>query len=92
MSDSTLISVEISKYPLTEEYLNRVDDFLERLHRHSGLNIKVNPISTHISGPADLVFATLQKEILCSFENGQSPFVLKVLKGDLVDKPIKDYR
>lgn len=85
------ISVEISKYPLQDDYLNGVDDFLNRLHQHSELKIQVNCLSTQIFGPADIVFPILQKEILRSFENGQSPFVLKILKGDLSEMPIKDY-
>ncbi len=85
------ISVEISKYPLRDEYLNAVDDFLKRLHQYPELKIKVTPISTQIYGEADVIFPMLQKEISLSFEKGQSPFVLKVLKGDLSEMTIKDY-
>lgn len=86
-----LISVEISKYPLEEKYLNRVDDFLERLHQHSDLKIKVNSISTQIFGDSTKIFPILEQEISRSFAAGQSPFVLKVLKGDLSEMEIKDY-
>lgn len=85
------ISVEISKYPLTESYLERVDDFLERLHTYPELKISVSPISTQIYGEASLVFQVLETEISRSFESGQSPFVLKILKGDLSDMEIKSY-
>lgn len=85
------ISVEISKYPLRDDYLDGVDDFLERLHQHPDIRVQVNPISTQIFGPAEHIFPILQKEILSSFEEGQSPFVLKVLKGDLSNMEIKDY-
>ncbi len=85
------ISVEISKYPLTESYLDRVDDFLDRLHKYADLKIKVTPISTQIYGESALIFQALETEINRSFENGQSPFVLKILKGDLSDMEIKDY-
>jgi uncharacterized protein YqgV (UPF0045/DUF77 family) len=85
------ISVEISKYPLRDNYLDGVDDFLERLHQHPRLKIAVNSISTQIFGPADVIFPILQKEISRSFESGQSPFVIKVLKGDLSEMTIKDY-
>jgi len=91
MSSSPDISVEISKYPLTENYREKVDDFLYRLHRHAGLRIEVNALSTQVFGPADQVFAALQQEILTSFEAGQCPFVIKILAGNLYASELKDY-
>lgn len=85
------ISVEISKYPLKQEYAAAVDDFLFRLHAHQDLKVRTNPISTQVFGESTRVFEILEKEISKSFEDGQSPFVLKVLKGDLSDNEIKDY-
>lgn len=85
------ISIEISKYPLRESYLDGVDDFLERLHAHPNIKVQVNPLSTQVFGDSELLFPILQKEIIKSFESGQSPFVLKVLKGDLSEMSIKDY-
>ena len=85
------ISVEISKYPLSGEYLKKVDDFLERLYQHQELKIQTNPISTQIFGESSIIFAALEKEITTSFEDGQRPFVLKILKGDLSKMEIKDY-
>ncbi len=85
------ISVEISKYPLTEQYLDRVDDFLARLHQHPNIKIRVSSISTQIFGESKEIFPLLEQEISRSFESGQSPFVLKVLKGDLSEMELKDY-
>ncbi len=85
------ISVEISKHPLTEDYLNRVDDFLERLHHHPQIKVVTQCMSTQIFGEAHTVFQILEQEITRSFESGQSPFVLKILKGDLSDMTIKRY-
>lgn len=86
------ISVEISKYPLTEDYLNQVDDFLYRLHKHKEIQVETNNISTQVFGKSDDVFRILEREINQSFTSGQCPFVLKVLKGNLAEKPIKDYK
>lgn len=86
------ISVEISKYPLTEDYLNQVDDFLYRLHAHKEIQVETNNISTQVFGKSEDVFRILEKEISQSFATGQCPFVLKVLKGNLSDKPIKAYK
>ena len=85
------ITVEISKYPLRDDYLNGVDDFLERMHKHPDLKLSVNPVSTQIFGDAEIIFPILQSEICKSFESGQSPFMIKVLKGDLSEMSIKDY-
>lgn len=86
------ISVEISKYPLSEDYLNRVDDFLYRLHKHPEIKVETNNISTQVFGNSSDVFRILEKEISQSFASGQCPFVLKVLKGNLSEKPIKNYK
>ena len=85
------ISIEISKYPLREEYIKGVDDFLHRLHQHPSLKIQVNPISTQVFGPSEIIFPILEQEITASFESGQCPFVVKFLKGDLSETTIKDY-
>jgi uncharacterized protein YqgV (UPF0045/DUF77 family) len=85
------ISVEVSKYPLREDYLAQVDDFLERLHAHPNIKVETNCISTQIFGEAAAVFAILEKEICRSFEKGQSPFALKILKGNLSTMEIKEY-
>jgi uncharacterized protein YqgV (UPF0045/DUF77 family) len=85
------ITVEISKYPLRDDYLAGVDDFLNRLHKHPDLKVVVNPVSTQIFGEAEIIFPILQAEIQASFEIGQSPFVVKFLKGDLSEMEIKSY-
>jgi hypothetical protein len=86
------ISVEISKHPLSADYLERVDDFLERLYQNPQIKVVTNNISTQVFGEASVVFSVLEKEITTSFEKfGQSPFVLKILSGDLSELPIKDY-
>lgn len=85
------ISIEISKYPLREDYIGGVDDFLERLHQHKSIKVRVNPISTQVFGPSEVIFPILEQEITTSFESGQSPFVVKFLKGDLSENTIKDY-
>jgi uncharacterized protein YqgV (UPF0045/DUF77 family) len=77
-------TIEISNYPLTVEYENQILDFIERVRSHSGIKIKVNATSTHITGAFDTVFPILHQEIKSSYEKyGQMIFVVKVLKGAL---------
>ncbi len=77
------ITIEISNYPLTEDYEPKIIDFIDRCNA-SGITVKVNTTSTHLQGDYDLVMGILQKEIKTSFERyGQMIFVVKVLKGEL---------
>jgi uncharacterized protein YqgV (UPF0045/DUF77 family) len=77
-------TIEISKYPLSEDYEARVLDFIERLNKYSNITIKTNATSTHIVGLYDEVMPILQKEMKFSFEKyGKAIFVIKVLMGDL---------
>ncbi|GAB4379255.1 MAG: hypothetical protein Kow0075_09740 [Salibacteraceae bacterium] len=77
------ITIEISMYPLSDDYEQRVLTFIEFI-KNKGLRYKVNPTATHIFGESDAVFNALHEGISRSFQKGQkAAFVLKVLPGDL---------
>jgi uncharacterized protein YqgV (UPF0045/DUF77 family) len=76
-------SVEISYYPLHEEFIPHILDFIERLHKHEGLKVQTNGMSTQVFGEYENVMASLTKEIAISFELPHSVFVLKVINADL---------
>lgn len=77
------VTVEISNYPLDQNYEAFILDFIDRC-KQSGHVVKVNATSTHIQGEFDAVMSTIQQEIKTSFERfGKMIFVLKVLKGEL---------
>lgn len=77
-------TVEISKYPLNENYEPPILDFISRLKTNQNLTVKTNATSTQITGDYDEVMGILQKEIKASFEKyGKAIFVMKVLMGDL---------
>lgn len=77
-------TVEISNYPLTEQFEDQIIDFITRMKEHSDIEIKVNTTSTHLVGEFDTVLSTLNKEIKTSFEKyGKMIFVIKVLNGGL---------
>ena len=76
-------TVEISNYPLSEEFEPKILDFIERCQAE-GVRTKVNATSTHVQGDYDLVMNLIQSEIKTSFEKyGKMIFVIKVLKGEL---------
>lgn len=86
-----IITVEVSMYPLRENYREAIDRFLEHLHRYSKLNLKVSETSTLVIGTYREVFSALQTEIKRAQDRGQVSFVMKVLRGDLSEMQIRDY-
>jgi len=78
------LSVEISKYPLNQDYIPFIKDFIDRLNQHKGLRVITNTMSTQIFGDYDLVMQVLTQEIKKSYEQfGKAIFVCKFINGDL---------
>ena len=76
-------SVEISYYPLDQEFVPPIREFIDRLNMHEGLVARTNGMSTQVFGEYDTVMAALTKEIRQSFRNPHSVFVMKVINADL---------
>ena len=77
-------TIEISKYPLNENYEPPILNFIERLNTHNGIEVKTNATATHLVGDYDEIMGLLQKEIKHSFEAyGKAIFVIKILHGAL---------
>lgn len=77
------ISVDISYYPLQEEFIPHILDFIQRLKTHEGLVANTNGMSTQVFGEYDLVMGALTAEIKKSFALPHSVFVMKVINADL---------
>ncbi len=77
------ISVDISYYPLKEEFKAPIRNFIDRLNTHTGLKAVTNGMSTQVFGDYDLVMNAITAEIKKSFELPHSVFVLKVINADL---------
>ena len=77
------IGVELSLYPLHDDYIPPIRDFIERL-RASGLKVETNSLSTQVFGPYEQVFALLTRELRTTFgQLDKAVFVMKVV-GPLV--------
>jgi uncharacterized protein YqgV (UPF0045/DUF77 family) len=76
-------SVEISYYPLNNEYIPPIKDFIDRLNRYDQLIVKTNGMSTQVFGEYFEVMNILTNEIHKSFELPHSVFVMKVINADL---------
>lgn len=73
--------VDISLYPLKEDYRPLILDFIQQLHKAEDIRIETNSMGTQICGPYETVFAVLQEGIKRSFDqSGDQVFVLKILK------------
>lgn len=74
------LSVEISKYPLADDYIPAIKNFIERLQKIDGLSVVGNTMSTQVFGDYDLVMDTLKNEIRYSYEQyGKAIFVCKFI-------------
>jgi uncharacterized protein YqgV (UPF0045/DUF77 family) len=73
------IGVEVSLYPLAEEFAPRIKSFLDRLQAADRLKIVTSSLSTQIFGAYDDVLATIEREMRATFaEGGKAVFILKV--------------
>jgi uncharacterized protein YqgV (UPF0045/DUF77 family) len=79
-------SVEVSYYPLHEDYVDPIRDFIKRMNLHEGLVCKTNGMSTQIFGEYDAIMDALKQEIRKSFDLPRSVFVLKIINSDLDTK------
>lgn len=63
------LKVEISLYPLNENFLPPIDAFITRLNRHDGITVWTNDLSTQIVGDYDKVMEVINEEMKTSFED-----------------------
>jgi len=78
------LSVEISKYPLADDYIPAIKSFIDRLNTVEGLSVVTNTMSTQVFGDYDLVMNTLSQEMKRSYkEFGKAIFVCKFIGANL---------
>ena len=74
------IGVELSLYPLREDFVPTIKAFIERLQRDTRLKVVTNSLSTQVFGDYEQVFDVLRRELRETFENtDKAVFVLKVV-------------
>jgi uncharacterized protein YqgV (UPF0045/DUF77 family) len=77
------ITVEISLYPLQNDYEQIILDFIKTLHQHEGLTIEINGLSTQVFGEYDIVMNAIQIEMKALYEERQAVLLLKMGRGHL---------
>ena len=77
-------AVEISLYPLQDNYLEIIKWFIQRLDNYPQLQRKTNAMSTQLKGPHDELMKILSDEMAAAYEKyGRSDFVCKFIPGGL---------
>ena len=78
------ITVDISLYPLKDEYIPAIKEFIERVQRYPEVAVVRNDLSTQLYGNYELIMDLLKVEVRLSWEKyGKSIFVIKLLGDDL---------
>ncbi|QCU90565.1 YkoF family thiamine/hydroxymethylpyrimidine-binding protein [Thiomicrorhabdus sediminis] len=77
------VSVDISMYPLIDDYCQPIIDFIDRFEQNPAVNVQRNSLSTHIYGDYSDVMGALNSEILAVIEQvPQTVFVIKLVGKD----------
>lgn len=77
------ISVEISYYPLNEQYKKPIKAFIAALNENGNLIVRTNTMATQVFGEFDEVMGTIQNCLKQAFTLPHSVFVMKVINADL---------
>lgn len=75
-------SIEISYFPLNEEYKAPIRNFIETLKENEKIIVQPNRMSTHIFGEYDEVMQTVTKCMKEAMNLPHSIFMLKVMNLD----------
>lgn len=79
--------VDISLYPLTDNFTPSIDQFIEGLKKHPGIQIAVGSTSTIIKGDYDIIMPVLTREMKTSLLDVPCSFNLRILGGKTADIP-----
>ncbi|MBL4582699.1 MAG: hypothetical protein JKY29_12870 [Gammaproteobacteria bacterium] len=77
-------SVDISLYPLADEYIPAIQEFIDRVQKYPEVAVIRNDLSTQLYGDYEQIMDLLKVELRLSWErHGKSIFVIKFLRDDL---------
>lgn len=77
------ISVDISLYPLKEDFIPPIDDFIASLKAYKSIEVRTGSMSTKIFGEYDVVMHALKEELFNTFcKEVNVVFNIKIVNGD----------
>jgi uncharacterized protein YqgV (UPF0045/DUF77 family) len=82
------ISAQVSIYPLRQERLSPAIQAVTTSLAGHGLQVQVGPMSTHVTGAAEMVFAALEEAFVRAAATGQVVMTITVSNAcPLPDNP-----
>lgn len=80
------VAVDISLYPLSDDFIPPIKDVIERLNTYGSIEVVTNPMSTQLRGEYDDVMAAISQEVKTSFETSpKAVFAIKILNNPISD-------
>ena len=77
-----ILTVEISMYPLQEDYATPILAFIEQLNSRKGLRVNTTSTATTVSGEYESVMLALTELFLWSYQkHGKAVYVTKFIPG-----------
>ncbi|MGM0541275.1 MAG: hypothetical protein ACQEQR_02400 [Pseudomonadota bacterium] len=77
------VSIDISMYPLDEDYCPSILEFINRIEANPKLKVERNSMSTQVFGDYRTVMAEISEEMLIALEKlPTTVFVLKLIGTD----------
>ena len=84
------VSVELSLYPLAEDYKEHIISFIKELKAHDSIMVEVNGMSTQIFGDYDVVMSVLGKELKKAIFRKKCVAVMKLGAGILTSNKLPE--
>ena len=76
------VAVDISLYPLDEDFIPPIKNVIERLGQHADIEVEYNRMSTQLRGDFDVVMPALTNELRTTFEDvPKAVFAIKILNN-----------
>ncbi|MFL2481691.1 MAG: hypothetical protein DBW94_04595 [Gammaproteobacteria bacterium] len=76
------IAVDISLYPLDEDFIPPIKNFIHRLNNYNSIEVITNNMSTQIIGEYEVIMSILNNEIRDTFEElPKAIFAVKILNN-----------
>lgn len=81
-------SIEISLYPLSENYKDRIVSFIKRLRIRDDIEVVSNGMSTQLFGDYDVLMDLIKNELRPELEMHRTMAILKIGDGFLKQENI----
>ncbi len=77
------VSLDVSLYPLHEDYKKDIKKFIKKISKNETLDVVTNGLSTQVFGEYDQVMGTIQKELKKTFDSEEKfSVIMKMMNTD----------